>query len=548
MPMTTPVALERGRTAFDARAWGDTYVDLGAADLASALGGDDLERAATAAYLSGHDDDADAYWTRAHRYWVDVGDDRRATRCGFWLSFTALLRGDEARSAGWLARSQRLLGDAACAEQGYLLVVTGFATQGAGHPEEALEHYKGALAFAEASGDPDLLTLARLSIGEVLVRLGRTAEGVRLLDEVMVGVMAGEVSTIPAGLTYCAVILCCQEILDVRRASEWTEALGAWCATQHGLVPFQGQCLVHRSEILQLHGRWQEAAAEADRACAVLATASAPGMALYQRAELHRLRGELGEAEDGYRQASARGHDPQPGLALLRLGQGKVAVAATAIRLALASAGDPGGPAALLTRARLLPAYVEIMLALDDVGAARSGADELSELVTMLDVPLVRGWADQATGAVLLAEGDPEAALGHLTTACRTWQGLNAPYQLARTRLLLGVACRRLGDGDTGRMHLDEAATALRELGATPDLVRLERLALRSAPGARGVLSDRELEVLRLVACGRTNRGVADALFLSEKTVARHVSNILTKLGLPSRSAATAYAYEHGLV
>jgi DNA-binding CsgD family transcriptional regulator len=547
MPMTIPVALERGRTSFDARAWGDTYVELGAADLASALGGDDLERAATAAYLSGHDDDADAYWTRAHRYWVDVGDDRRAARCGFWLSFTALLRGDTARSAGWLARSQRLLGDASCAEQGYLLIVTGFAVQGDGHGEEALAHYERALALAEASGDPDLLTLARLGIGEVLVGLGRTAEGVRLLDEVMVGVMAGEVSTIPAGLTYCAVILCCRAMLDLHRAAEWTEALGDWCAAQDGLVPFQGQCLVHRSEILQVHGRWPEAAAEAERAVAISAAAGS-GMALYQRAELHRLRGEVDEAEEGYRTASARGHDPQPGLALLRLGQGRTVVAASAIRRALASAGEAGAPPALLARARLLPAYVEIMLAADDVEAARAGADELARLVGTIDVPLLRGWADQAAGAVLLAEGDPAAALGPLTAACRTWQRLPAAYDLARARLLLGMACCELGDDDTGRMHLDEAARALRELGATPDLVRLERLLLRSAPGARGLLSDRELEVLRLVAGGRTNRGIADALFLSEKTVARHVSNILGKLGLPSRSAATAYAYEHDLV
>lgn len=258
--------------------------------------------------------------------------------------------------------------------------------------------------------------------------------------------------------------------------------------------------------------------------------------------------GEYDQAEGAYRQAAARALDPQPGLSLLRLEQGRKDAAASGIRRALAAARDVHGPDGGRTRGQLLPSYVEIMLAVDDVAAARQGAEELDQLAARLQAPLLRARAEQAMGAVLLAEDDTAAAIERLTGACHAWRELDAPYDMARVRTLLGVACRRLGDHDSGQMHLDAARSVFRELGAAPDLTRLERLALRTAPGARGVLSDREVEVLRLVASGRTNRGVAEALFLSEKTVARHVSNILTKLGLASRSAATAYAYEHGLV
>jgi DNA-binding CsgD family transcriptional regulator len=548
--MSEEAVLQRGRAAFDDGAWDEALVQLTAADRESPAAPADLERAATAAYLTGHDAESDAFWTRAYQQWLHADEPARAARCGFWLSFLALLRGDAAHSAGWLSRTQRLLDERQldCVERGYLLCIEGMPAMQSGDNDLAHRTFSRTLEIADHFGDVDLMTFARLNLGETLLQMGRTSEGLRLLDEIMVAVTAGEVSPIPSGISYCAVILACQRIMDLQRATEWTAALGAWCDTQHGLVPFQGQCLVHRSEIMQLHGRWSDAIAEAQRACDRYSTSATLGMAFYQRGELHRLWGEFDQAEVAYREAAARGHETQPGLSRLRLAQGRLDAAVAAIRRVAAETTGSAGVADCLGRSRLLAAYVDIMLAAKDLDAARSGADELAGLARELQAPLLQAMSAQALGAVQLAQGEAVAALDQLNRACALWQSLSAPYEMARTRVLMGVACRAIGDHDTGQMHLYAARTVFEELGAAPDLTQLAKVTLKTAPGAAGILTARELEVLQLVAGGKTNRGVATDLFLSEKTVARHVSNILTKLGLSSRSAATAYAYEHDLM
>jgi DNA-binding NarL/FixJ family response regulator len=539
----------QARAAFARRAWSEAYDRLAAADREAPLGFEDLERLATAAFLIGRDDDSADAWGRAHQACLHAGDTARAARCAFWLAVGLLNRGEAARGGGWLARARRLLDDdhRDCVEQGWLLVPDGIQNFVAGDPATAYTRFEQAAAVGARFRDPDLMAFGRLGQGRALVRLGRNVEGMALLDEAMVAVTVDEVSPTVVGVIYCGAIDTCQEVFDLRRAQEWTSALDQWCATQPDLVPYRGQCLVYRAEIMQLHGAWADAAEEAERACEWLSRPPGPatGSAFYQRAELHRLRGEFAKAEQAYRRASQFGRTPQPGLALLRLAQGQLDPAAAAIRRAVEETRTTREPPA--TCAAVLAAHVEIMIAVGDVPAARVAADELCALASDLDAPHVRAVAAYAAGAVFLAEGDDRASVDALRRARATWQELEAPYDAARCRVLIGLAYRTLGDRDTAAMELDAARWVFRQLGAMPDVIRIEALKREVPSVAAGGLTVREVEVLRLVAAGKTNRAIAADLFLSERTIDRHVSNIFAKLGLSSRAAATAYAVEHGL-
>jgi DNA-binding NarL/FixJ family response regulator len=525
------------------RNWGDAFDQLSAGHRQGQLDAEDLERLAVAAYMVGRDAECEEAWLAAHQVWLRRGEPERAARCAFWQALGLFFRGNLAPAMGWVARGGRLLEETRRdgVDQAWLRMLTALPRLFEGDAD-VQSSFVEAGEIADRFADADASMFARLCLGYSLILQGRVDEGMALLDEVMVSVTADEVAPILAGIAYCQVIALCQAVFDHRRAREWTEALTRWCDAQAGLVPFRGNCLVHRCEILQLQGAWADALESAREACEWLAGPpawDALGSAHYQLAEIQRLRGELAEAEESYRRASLAGRDPEPGMSLLRLAQGRVDLALPAIRRALVEVQDP------IARSRLLPACVEVLLEAGDVASARAAADELAGIAARLDTPYVNALAADASGGVLLAEGDARSALTALRMAHRSWRDLDAPHQAARARVLIAVACRELGDGASAELELEAARGALEELGARPDLERLVRLAGSSRP--EGPLSRREREVLVLVAEGKTNRAIATELFISEKTVARHVSNIFTKLGLSSRAEATAYAFRHGL-
>ena len=497
----------------------------------------DLERAAAAAYLAGREDESLDLLTRAHASAVDAQDRRTAARAAFWLAFQLIGAGDQARASGWLGRARRLLDEHAdaCAECGYVLLPQALAATASRDFAAAESTFGEAEVIGMRFHEPDLVALARQGRGRVLIAAGRATEGVALLDEVMISVTSGELTPIVAGTVYCSVIAACFDLFDVQRAHEWTEALNAWCASQPDRVPYRGDCLVHRSAVLRLRGRWHDAIGEATRASALpSARQAARAAALYELGEIRRLRGELAAADDAYRRAAELGRLPHPGLALLRLAQGQVDAARAAISRALAEHHGRH-------RSSLLAAGVEIFVAAADVAAGRAAADELRRTAEDTPSPWLRAMALHAEGTLLLAERRPDTAVSRLQEALAIWRELDMPYDAARTSEAMSLACRELDDTDGARLERAAAARLFRQVGAAGDLTRLE------AP-VTGALTRREVEVLRFVARGSTNRAIADALGISEKTVARHLSNIFTKLDLSTRAAATAYAFRHGLV
>jgi ATP/maltotriose-dependent transcriptional regulator MalT len=454
------------------------------------------------------------------------------------------LRGEMGPATGWLGRAQRLLeGEGDCAEQGYLLMPVAFQHEAEGDVDGACATAAQAAEIGQRFGDRDLFALAIETQGEFLVHAGRAREGLRLLDEAMVAVTEGGLSPIVTGIVYCGMILACEQVFELQRAREWTAALSRWCEQQPDLVAFTGRCLVHRAQILQLQGDWSEAleeAARADRRSERAMNLASAARACYLRGEVHRLRGEFEDAEKAYRRASELGSEPQPGLALMRLAQGKGDAAAASIRRVTGETTDT------LRRASLLPAYAEIMLAAGELDEARSACRELAEACEECESDMLRAMLAATRGAVELAAGDAAGALVSLRAASKAWGELEAPYEAARARVLVGCACRELGDDEAFALEIEAAKRVFAELGAAPDIAAADALT-GAAPDTHG-LTARELEVLCLLAAGNSNRQIASALVISEHTVARHVQNIFRKLGVPSRTAASAFAYEHGLL
>jgi DNA-binding CsgD family transcriptional regulator len=540
-------ALEQGRGSSASGDWQDAFDALGRANRQQPLAPEDLELLARSAYMLGLDDEYRGALEQAYHAYRDSGDAFRAARCAWWIGHNLMFLGQSAPARGWFARGQRLLEreDRDSVERGYLLIPTLLQHSGKGDFVAAYATAAEIEEIGERFGDEDLVAIALMEQGHALVRQGRTEEGLRLVDETMVAVTTGELSPVVAGIVYCNTIAFCRDVYELRRAREWTEALTRWCEQQPDMVAHKGLCLVHRAEIMTLGGAWQDALEEAGRVAKQFTQGvlnqRALGHAAYRQAEVHRLQGRFDEAEAAYREASRFGHEAQPGFALMRLAQGKGRAAAAAIRRAVSEIALP------LKRAALLPAYVEILIATGDVVEARTACDELGEIARRQGSEVLIALAAHAEGAVALAEDDAHTALPVLRRAWQSWQELDTPYDAARARVLIAQACAGLGDEETAALELDAARDIFFRLGAAPDLARLDSRLRKRGRSEHG-LTARELEVLRLVARGRSNREIASALVISERTVARHVQNIFAKLDVSSRASASVFAAEHDLL
>jgi ATP/maltotriose-dependent transcriptional regulator MalT len=537
----TIAELLQARDSFERGDWADALDRLRAV---GSLGADDTFALATSAYLVGDIDEAVRALQNGYQDMMKKGNSRGALRFAFWLALILNLRGEMAVGSGWVARAQRLLeGEPEdIVERGYLLIHEFFQYLGRGDLLSAEETATRAVRIGRRFSDHDLVAQALNCQGRILIYSGRVREGLALLDEAMIAVSAGEVSPIFAGMVYCSMIEACQELSDFARAASWTSALTRWCDTQPGLVPFTGQCSLHRGQIMRLRGAYDEALAEfalAQRRYELEGTTAPAALALTEQGDVLRIRGRLDEAEASYRQAAELGYEPQPGLTLSWLARGRTAAAVSAMRRVIAEAMGP------VRRSRLLPAGIEIMVAAGLLEDARGYADELSGIASAFGNPAVQAMAAYAAANVALSFGNVEEALGQARESSRLWSDIGSPYEAARARVLVARALRELGDQDSAAGEFAVARRALAELGAAPAADQVDRLLGRQRPGG---LTEREVEVLRLVAEGRSNHDIARELVLSQKTVERHLSNIFTKLDVPSRTAAAAYAHQHDLM
>ena len=459
------------------------------------------------------------------------------------LSIEHFVREEPSIGAGYLMRAQRHAeGKPDSAELGFLAMVEANVARFSGDLEGALASSRRATEIGQRFGDRDLIAMSIHTEGLTLIDAGRVPEGLALMDEAMTSVLAGDLSPYFTGIIYCNLIQTCLELSDIRRAGEWSDAAQVWCDALPPDAPYPGMCRVNRAEVARLRGAWTEAEAEAVRATKELVTVepALAATAFVQVGEIRRRLGDVAGAEAAFVRAQELGGQPQPGLALLRLAQGKIDAARTGLRLALSSEFQRA------RRARLLSTQVEVALAAGDRDEAHTAVEELGAMARETGMPSFAATADMAAGALELDEDQVTLALDHLRRACATWQELRLPYETARARVFCARAIRAAGDEEGSRLEFGVALAAFERLGAVPDALATSRL-LGDASSLPAGLTPREAEVLRLVAAGKTNRDIAVELVISEHTVARHLQNMFAKLGVSSRSAATAFAFEHGL-
>jgi DNA-binding CsgD family transcriptional regulator len=531
--------LEAARVAFANHDWARAHDAFIAAGADAPLDADDVASLREASWWLGLMDESLAAAEKAYSLYLEASDNRRAAYQAWEIAYAYFLKGDEALGGGWIGRAQRLLTEEPdCAEQGYLLYF--FVEHSLDAGEETLAKAREVQEFGRRNADRNLIAAGMVAEGRVMIKLGQARQGLALLDEGMLEASSGELSPTLTGNIYCNLMAACNELGDIRRASAWTQVTWDWCDRMAPAVLFKGICRVHRAQVMQLMGAWTDAEDEASRVCADVSHINV-GIAAeghYQLGEIRRLRGDLEGAEEAYRQAHRLGRDPQPGFAQLLLARGRTKGAATSIRSALAGVSNR------LARARLLAAQVEIAIAAGDAGGASAAADEIGDIASAYGSSGLEAAAKLARGSALLAAGRTEDAISTLRSACSAWQDLEAPYDCAKVRVRLSRAYFDLGDNEAAERELDAAQTVFEELGADLDAKTVADQRRSALPKG---LTEREAEVLALVAAGNTNRQIAEGLFLSQKTVARHLSNIFTKIGVNSRTAAARFAFENGL-
>jgi ATP/maltotriose-dependent transcriptional regulator MalT len=541
--------LTLARQAYERGSWLAAYDALRAVDARDMVAGDFMALGMSA-LLAGRSNDGIQAFQRGYQSALDAGDPHLALRCSFYLAMTLMESGETVIAVGWIGRARRLLEqtDDDTVEAGYLAALEMFQHIFTEQFEEALQRSDRVAEYAHRFDDADLRTLAFNARGRMLIYSGRVREGLALLDEAMVGVTLGEVTPLFAGETYCSLIEACQEVCDYGRAAEWTSALTRWIDAQPELVRFTGQCAVHRGQIMRARGAFADARREFDRALERYLEAGQPpaaALAYMERGDVRRIQGDLLGAESDLDHALELGLEPQPALALVWLAGGRSDAAVASIRRLLAEPRDP------VHRVALLAPAVEVLLAVGDVDAAQATADDIAATAEQFGCRPLHAMTSWASGAVALARDDATQAVPELRRAFQQWQNLDAPYEAARCRELLGYALRKLGDADSADAEFAAARADFGKLGAPADAARVGRVGQVGQveqPELPAGLTEREAQVLRLVAKGMSNAAIAADLSLSEKTVSRHLSNIFAKIGVSSRTAAAAFAFEHGVI
>jgi ATP/maltotriose-dependent transcriptional regulator MalT len=530
------------RARQDWQACVDALTGAGAQVSDAAVEAERLELLADAAWWLGRLDDCVDAREQAYVLYDELRDDRRAGQCAVWLYEHYCFRASPAIAGGWLRRARRALAaDEECIEFGALLLREAEVAHGQGDLEAAAELGERGIALGRRLRSADLEAEALQTVGRVRIDQCKPADGLVLLDEAMLFVLDGRLSPYSTGKVYCSLISACEELGDLRRAAEWATATARW-AERHPFSVFPGLCRVHRATALRWRGQWAEAEAEAKRACDELAGVNLPNAAAgwAEIGDIRRRLGDLDAAEAAFVHADRLCGQPRGGLALLRLAQGNHDVATAVITEALESAGW-----SRLSRAKLLPARAQIAIAAGDLSTATAAVDELGTIADAFSSLGLQAAALSARGRVELAQGNP-AAGATLRLAVARWTELGIPYEIATARTLLGQACRDVGDEPGAAAAFDAARELFDELGVGLD-ARSYPVPLDISPLPAG-LTAREAEVLRLVAAGHTNKEIAAALFLSDKTIARHLSNIFTKIDVATRAGATAFAFEHDLI